>query len=107
VSDPVSKSASDGETVVAEQVVTTDGCSPLTVRISQHPTEDFWRVDVSRDTGQPAGHRTTTVASGEGYLMDLIRGAVDGEAVAWRHLAHWGSEALGASAYPAGRKRFA
>lgn len=98
---------SEEEVVVAEQVVTAGEGGPLTVRISQHSVEDFWRVDVSRDPSRAAGHRTTTVAPGDSFMMNLIQSAVDGEAVAWRHLAHWGNEALTPTPYPAGRKRFA
>jgi hypothetical protein len=82
---------SDDEVLVAEQVVSAGGAGPLTVRISQHSNEEFWRVDVSRAAG--AAHRTTTVAPGDSYMMNLIQGAVGGEAVAWSHLAAWGRTA--------------
>lgn len=96
----------DDEVLVAEQVVSAGGAGPLTVRISQHSAEEFWRVDVSRDPSLESGHRTTTVAPGDSFMMNLIEDAVGGEAVAWSHLAHWGSEAVSPKAYPAGRKRF-
>ena len=79
---------SDDEVLVAEQVVSTGEAGPLTVRISQHSAEEFWRVDVCRAPG--AAHRTTTVAPGDSFMMNLIEGAVGGEAVAWNHLAAWG-----------------
>lgn len=77
----------DEEKLVAEQVIGT-----MTVRISQHTEEEFWRVDVS---GRAAGSTSTTVASGDNFMMTLIEGAVSGEPVAWRHLAQWGQDALG------------
>jgi hypothetical protein len=79
---------SDDEVLVAEQIVDGGGSAPLTVRISQHSAEDFWRVDVSRTPG--AAHRSATVAPGDSFMMNLIQGAVGGEAVAWNHLAAWG-----------------
>ena len=77
----------DEEMLVAEQVIGT-----VTVRISQHTEEEFWRVDISR---YPTGSMSTTVAPGDSFMMNLIEGAVSGEPVAWRHLAHWGQDALG------------
>jgi hypothetical protein len=91
---------SDEEQIVAEQVVQMGPTGPLTVRISQHTVEEFWRVDVSRE---PAGHTTTTVGAGDSFMMNLIQGAVSGEPVAWHHLAHWGRDAIGRSACPAPR----
>jgi hypothetical protein len=85
---------SDDEVLVAEQVVSAGCAGPLTVRISQHFAEEFWRVDVSRDPAVGTGHRTATVAPGDSFMMNLIESAVGGEAVAWSHLAHWGREAL-------------
>jgi hypothetical protein len=79
---------SDGEQLVAEQVVSLDEASAMTVRISQHPAEEFWRVDVSSSPGRNG--RTATVSPGDSFMMNLIEGAVSGEEVAWRHLAHWG-----------------
>ena len=79
---------SDEEHLVAEQVISLDHVGPMTVRISQHTTEEFWRVDVSRSPGR--GGRTATVAPGDSFMMNLIEGAVSGEPLAWRHLAHWG-----------------
>lgn len=81
---------SDGEQLVAEQVVSIEQAGALTVRISQHPAEEFWRVDVSRDPAGQEGRKTTTVAPGDSFMMNLIEGAVSGEPAAWRHLAHWG-----------------
>jgi hypothetical protein len=77
--------------------VSTHPAGALTVRISQHPAEDFWRVDFSREPAR-AGRTTTTVAPGDSFMMNLIEGAVSGEPVAWRHLAHWGQDAIGRSA---------
>jgi hypothetical protein len=87
------------EQVVAEQTVAVAEQHALTVRISQHPVEDFWRVDVTNQ-GPPQGHLTTTVSPGDSFLMNLIEGAVQGEQVAWRHLASWGQSNL--SRQPAG-----
>ena len=81
---------SDGEQLVAEQMVALDPAGALKISISQHAAEDFWRVDVE-------GRTSTTVAPGDSFMMDLIQGAVSGEPVAWRHLAHW-------AARPAGRR---
>ena len=92
---------SDEETLVAEQVVALGQAGALTVRISQHRLEDFWRVDVSRE--EAAERRTTTVAPGDSFMMNLIEGAVGGEPVAWRHLAHWGQDAMGRSSRSVGR----
>lgn len=92
---------SEEETLVAEQVVSLDQAGALTVRILQHQSEDFWRVDVSR--GLVPERRTTTVAPGDSFMMTLIQGAVSGEPVAWRHLAHWGQDALGRSSRPVAR----
>lgn len=89
----------DDETLVAEQVVPLERTGALTVRISQHRAEDFWRVEFTRERER----RTTTVAPGDSFMMTLIEGAVSGEPVAWRHLAHWGQDALGRSIRPAGR----
>jgi hypothetical protein len=77
------------ERLVAEQVVSMADQHSLTVRISQHPVEEFWRVDVT-SPAPPQGHLTTTVSPGDSFLMNLIEGAVQGEPVAWRHLASWG-----------------
>jgi hypothetical protein len=94
---------SDEEQLVAEQVVSIESAGALTVRISQHQAEDFWRVDVSRDPSGPEGHTTATVAPGDNFMMNLIEGAVSGEPVAWRHLAHWGRDSIGRSARTANR----
>jgi len=90
---------SDDEQLVAERVV-----GALTVRISQHEVEEFWRVDVSRDPADRQGHMSATVAPGDSFMMNLIQGAVSGEPVAWRHLAHWGQEALGGPSRPLARR---
>lgn len=89
------KRVSDDEELVAEQVVPLEQAGALTVRISQHAAEQFWRVDVSRDPADSEGHMTATVAPGDSFMMNLIEGAVSGEPVAWRHLAHWGQDVLG------------
>lgn len=86
---------SDEEVLVAEQVVSGGCAGPLTVRISQHRAkelwaDEFWRVDVSRDPSVGSGHRTTTVATGDNFMMNLIEEAVSGEPLAWSHLAAWG-----------------
>ena len=86
---------SDEETLVAEQVVSLEQAGAMTVRISQHRAEDFWRVDVTRMAAPE--RRMTAVASGDSFMMNLIEGAVSGEPVAWRHLAHWGQDAMRSS----------
>lgn len=80
---------SDDEQLVAERVVATGRAGAATVRISQHFSEEFWRVDVTRTEGQS---KSATVAPGDDYLMPLIQGAVSGESIAWTHLAHWGRD---------------
>jgi hypothetical protein len=81
---------SDGEKLVAEQLVLLEPEGALKVRISQHRAEDFWRVDVE-------GRRSATVGGGDSFMMNLIQGAVSGEPVAWRHLAHWAARPCGPS----------
>ncbi|MBV9661684.1 MAG: hypothetical protein JO337_11060 [Acidimicrobiales bacterium] len=93
------------EELVAEQVVAIAQSHTLTVRISQHAAEEFWRVDVSNPS-IPSRSMTTTVAPGDSFMMNLINGAVSGEQLAWRHLAHWGRDALSRPAQ-APRRRFA
>ena len=61
----------------------------LSVRISVHEDEDFWRVDV-RHPKAPRSAMSATVSSGESYLTPLIHGAVSGDQAAWHHLARWG-----------------
>ena len=61
----------------------------LSVRISLHEDEDFWRVDV-RHPATARGVMSATVSPGETYLMPLIHGAVSGDQAAWHHLARWG-----------------
>ena len=87
---------SEDEQFVAEQTVTTEREHTVTVRISQDPVEDFYRVAVT-SPASPAQHLTTTVSPGDSFLMNLIQGAVSGEQVAWRHLAHWGQGNLRAA----------
>ena len=84
---------SDDEQLVAEQIVATERDHALAVRISQHPAEDFYRVDVT-SLAAPDLSTTTTVSPGDSFMMNLIEGAVSGEQVAWRHLAHWGQDNL-------------
>lgn len=97
------KDVSDEEHLVAEQVVSTEQAGPLTVRISQHAAEDFWRVDITRRTSATEARTTATVAPGDSFMMNLIEGAVSGEPIAWRHLAHWGQDALSGTSPRAGR----
>ncbi len=84
----------DEEHVIAEQTVSIHDQQNLTVRISQHPSEEFWRVDVTNLGLVRGGHVSTTVAPGDGFLMNLIEEAVGGKQVAWRHLAQWGHTSL-------------
>lgn len=80
------------ELLVAERSVALRD-DPLHVRISTDHSEGFWRVRVA----DPAAGRhvsTTTVDGDDSFLWPLIRDAVAGESVAWRHLAHWGHGAL-------------
>jgi hypothetical protein len=79
----------DGEQLVAEQHVSLRDRPLLRVSISQHTTEDFWRVQVS-DPGTARRQMSTTVAPGESFLMKLIQEAVGGDQSAWHHLAQWG-----------------
>lgn len=79
----------DEEQLVAEQTVTIDIAQALTVRITQHPAEEFYRVDVASSTA-PEWRASTTVAGADNFMIDLIHGALSGEQVAWQHLAHWG-----------------
>ena len=83
----------EGERIVAEQDVVLRDRHTLKVRISEHPDEEFWRVDVA---GPSEGGRSAsaTVAAGDSFLKDLIDRAVGGEKTAWRHLAAWGEDNL-------------
>ena len=81
------------ETLIAEQTVSIRDRSALIVRILQHETEDFWRVDVT-DSATSRGHISATVASPDSFLMVLIEEAVSGQPLAWRHLAQWGQDNL-------------
>ncbi len=94
LTDDRGEKVSDDEYLVAERVVPTEQAGPLTVRISQHEAEDFWRVDITRRTPSREARTTATVAPGDSFMMNLIEGAVSGEPVAWRHLAQWGQDAL-------------
>ncbi|HET9077040.1 MAG TPA: hypothetical protein VFN68_08910 [Acidimicrobiales bacterium] len=87
---------SDDEQLVAEQIVALEREHALTVRISQDPVEDFFRVDVTSQAS-PGRNMTTTVSPGDSFMMNLIQGAVSGEPVAWRHLARWGQDNLSAA----------
>ncbi len=84
---------SDDEQLLAEQIVAIERQQALTVRISQHTAEDFYRVDVASVVA-PDHSTTTTVSPGDSFMMNLIQGAMSGEQVAWRHLAHWGHDNL-------------
>ena len=84
---------SNEEQLVAEQHVSVRDQQTLRVCISQHATEDFWRVQVSDPATAHKGI-STTVAPGESFLMNLIREAVDGDQSAWNHLAAWGHSNL-------------
>ena len=79
----------DEERLVAEQVVSLHEQHSMTVRITQHPAEEFWRVDVTNPAQGP-GSMSTTVAAGDSFMMNLIQDAVGGQQVAWQHLAQWG-----------------
>ncbi len=83
----------DDEQLVAEQVVATDAVRTLSVRISQHRSEDFFRVEVT-SLAAPDLAASTTVSPGDSFMMNLIDQAMRGEQVAWRHLAHWGRDNL-------------
>lgn len=87
---------SEDEQLVAEQVVPMGRERALTVRISLHNVEDFYRVAVT-SPASPERYMTTTVAPGDSFMMNLIEGAVSGEQVAWRHLASWGRDNLPAA----------
>lgn len=88
------------EQLVAEQVVPIEQAGSMKVRISQHTVEEFWRVDVCREAEGHDSCTTTTVGTGDSFMMNLIEGAVSGEALAWRHLAHWGQDALSRASRP-------
>ena len=83
----------DGERLVAERDVVVRGHHVMSVRISEHPAEGFWRLDLSN----PAAHRatmTTTVSETDSFLMHLISDAVGGQPSAWRGLAECGQDHL-------------
>jgi hypothetical protein len=79
----------DGEQLVAEQHVSLRERQTLSVRISQHAAEDFWRVQVS-NPATARGSLSTTVGAGDSFLMNLIEEALGGYQPAWHHLAQWG-----------------
>jgi hypothetical protein len=83
----------DGEQVVAEQDVSIHQQQTLSVRISQHTAEEFWRVHVS-NPATARGSMSTTVPTGDSFLMKLIEEAVTGKQSAWQHLAEWGHSNL-------------
>jgi hypothetical protein len=83
----------DGERLVAEQRVRLRDRQTLSVRISQHPVEEFWRVQVG-DPASARGSLSTTVGTGDSFLMKLIEEAVSGKDSAWHHLAQWGHSRL-------------
>jgi hypothetical protein len=80
----------DEERLIAEQNVALRDCHTLSVRISQHPVEEFWRLQV----GGIRGWMTTTVSDHESVLARLIQEAVGGEQLAWHQLAQWGQANL-------------
>ena len=80
---------SDEEQLVAEQHVSVRDRQMMRVSISQHTTEEFWRVHVTDAASSHEG-MSTTVAPGESFLMKLIQEAVGGDQAAWNHLAAWG-----------------
>ena len=83
----------DGEELVAEQHVPLGQRRTVRVRISQNAEEEFWRVQVS-DPGAARGRISTTVGTGDSFLMKLIQEAVSGDQPAWYHLAQWGHTGL-------------
>lgn len=83
----------DGERLVAEQDVIVRDHQVMNVRISEHPAESFWRLDVCNPSALRAS-MTTTVSEADSFLMRLIHDAVGGQPAAWRQLAEWGRENL-------------
>jgi hypothetical protein len=83
----------DGEQVVAEQSVSIRDQQTLSVRISRHAIEEFWRVQVS-NPGTVRGSLSTTVGDRSNFLTTLIEEAVGGEQGAWHQLAQWGQANL-------------
>jgi hypothetical protein len=79
----------DGEELVGEQHVSLRERQTVRVRISQNVDEQFWRVQVS-DPGTARGRMSTTVGTGDSFLMKLIQEALSGDQSAWYHLAQWG-----------------
>lgn len=84
----------DGERLIAEQHVFIHEHQTLSVRISQHDVEEFWRVQVT-NPATARGSLSTTVGTGDtNFLMKLIEEAVSGKQTAWHHLAQWGQTNL-------------
>jgi hypothetical protein len=83
----------EDEQVVAEQSIRRLDRHTVIVRISENPSEQFWRVDVT-DPGGLREPMTTTLAPGASFMMSLIEDAVGGDEVAWQHLAEWGHTSL-------------
>jgi hypothetical protein len=83
----------DGEQVIAEQSVFLHERQTLSVQISRHATEEFWRVLVS-NPGTVRGSLSTTVGDTGSFLTTLIEEAVDGKQTAWHQLAQWGQANL-------------
>jgi hypothetical protein len=83
----------DGEQLIAEKTVPLRDQQVLHVQISQHETEDFWRVAFSNShTARQSAD--ITVAGGESFVMSLIEEAIGGQESAWDHLAQWGHSTL-------------
>jgi hypothetical protein len=83
----------DGEQVVAEQSVSLHDRQTLSVRISRHAVEEFWRVQVS-NPGTVRGSLSTTVGDRSSFLTTLIEEAIGGQQAAWHQLAQWGQANL-------------
>ena len=79
----------DEEQVVAAQTVSLRENQEMHVTISQHEAERFWRVEVVNPRTARA-HMTTTLSDDDSFMTNLVRDAVNGEQLAWRHLAKWG-----------------
>jgi hypothetical protein len=83
----------DEEQVVAEQNVSLHDRQTLSVRISRHAAEEFWRVQVS-NPGLVRGSLSTTVGDRSSFLTTLIEEAIGGHEAAWHQLAQWGQANL-------------
>jgi hypothetical protein len=84
----------DGERLVAERHVPIHERQTLSVRISQHDAEEFWRVQVTNPTTARVSKSTTVGCGDNSFLMGLIEDAVNGQQSAWGHLAQWGQTNL-------------